>query len=72
MANIREERFQNPDRFQFRPWPIWDPAPIWWLEGLERAELDRLALISVELQRDILSAQLKAVDSLAKSLSAKR
>jgi hypothetical protein len=48
---------------QFNPNIIADPVPWWWLQHLDRAALSKLAQISMARHKEVLTAQLKALDS---------
>lgn len=49
-------------RLQFRPVPIWDPAPdlSFLVDRLDKAQLVRLAVVGLELHKSVLEVQLKA------------
>jgi hypothetical protein len=53
--------------FIWKPWFIPDPGPPWYLAQLgqqaDRATLIALAANSIQLQKDVLAAQTKALDS---------
>jgi len=40
----------------------WDPVPWWFIDRLDRPVLKNIALIQLELQRDILARQVKAIE----------
>ena len=55
------------ESFIWRPWYIPDPGPPWYLgqiaQQAERETLVALAANSIQLQKDVLAAQTKALDS---------
>jgi hypothetical protein len=59
MADIKEP-------FIYRPWFIPDPGPPWYIERLaqeaDRQTLVALAVNSIQLQKEVLAAQAKALD----------
>jgi hypothetical protein len=47
----------------FNPNIIVDPVPWWWLQQLDKAALSKLAQISMARHKEVLTAQLKALDA---------
>ena len=45
---------------KFRPWPQGDPVAPWLVDLLDKVQLVRLAAVGLELNKNILEAQLKA------------
>jgi hypothetical protein len=45
---------------RFRPWPQVDPVAPWLIDRLDPVQLVQLAKIELELQKQMLEAQLKA------------
>ena len=45
---------------RFRPWPPGDPVAPWLVDLLDKVHLVRLAAVELELNKNILEAQLKA------------
>ena len=45
---------------RFRPWPQGDPVAPWLVDLLDKVQLVRLAAVELELNKNILEAQLKA------------
>jgi hypothetical protein len=54
------------ESFIWRPWYIPDPGPPWYLgqiaQQAERETLIALAANSIQLQKDVMTAQMKALD----------
>ena len=45
---------------KFRPWPQGDPVAPWLVDLLDKVQLVRLAAVGLELNKNVLEAQLKA------------
>jgi hypothetical protein len=56
------------DLLQFNPHIIADPVPWWWLQHLDKDQLNKLAQISMQRQREVLAAQSKALDAASKAM----
>lgn len=52
----------------FNPHIIADPVPWWWLQHLDKAQLSKLAAISMQRQKEVLDAQTKALDAAIKAM----
>ena len=52
----------------FDPHIIADPVPWWWLQHLDKPALDKLAQISMQRQKEVLTAQTKALDAAMKAI----
>jgi hypothetical protein len=55
------------DILHFNPHIIADPVPWWWLQHLDRDQLNKLAQISMQRQKEVLAAQTKALDAAIKA-----
>ena len=53
---------------QFNPHIIADPVPWWWLQHLDKAQLNKLAVISMQRQKEMLDVQTKALDAAMKAM----
>jgi hypothetical protein len=52
----------------FNPHIIADPVPWWWLQHLDKGALGKLAQISMQRQKEVLTAQAKALDAAMKAI----
>lgn len=52
-----------PDVLQFRPRWWWDPAPPWLVTQLDKNILIELARVQMQLQKEVLAAEQKAIDA---------
>jgi hypothetical protein len=55
------------DLLHFNPNIIVDPVPWWWLPHLEKDALAKLAQISMQRQKEVLTAQTKALEAAIKA-----
>lgn len=53
---------QLQEQLFFRPKWWWDPVPDWFLDHLSAAVVRDLGMIQMEAQRNVLEAQMKALD----------
>ena len=53
---------QLEEIFAFRPKWWWDPIPPWLVDRLELVQISELAITQLELQKTVLTGQLKALD----------
>ena len=60
------------DVLQFRPRIWWDPVPWWFISQLDKSVLTQIATAQLELQRETLQAQVKAVEKTLSVLSKAR
>ena len=56
------------DLLHFNPHIIADPVPWWWLQHLDKAALSKLAQISMQRQKEVLTAQTKALEAAMKAV----
>jgi hypothetical protein len=54
------ERFSELLHFNPKIW--WDPVPWWFVHHLDRTVLKELAVIQIELQREVLAIQSKSLE----------
>jgi hypothetical protein len=52
-----------PEVLQFNPRIWWDPVPWWFINQLDRNALTQIATVQLELQKQMLQAQLKSIDA---------
>ncbi|CAN5512949.1 hypothetical protein BH11PSE4_BH11PSE4_07420 [soil metagenome] len=55
------------DLLHFNPHIIADPVPWWWLQHLDKEALTKLAQISMQRQKEVLTAQTKALEAAIKA-----
>jgi len=60
---------QLNDLLHFNPNIVADPVPWWWLQQLDKDALSKLAQISMQRHKEVLTAQTKALDAAIKALS---
>lgn len=60
MSNGIDPQITNLLKFNPKLW--WDPIPFWFLEKLDVKVIGQLGSTQLELQRDVLQAQLKATE----------
>ena len=60
------------EALQFRPRIWWDPVPWWFINQLDRGALTQIATAQLELQREVLQAQIKTVEKTLSVLSKAR
>ena len=53
---------QLPDLLRFHPKWWFDPVPWWFASHLDKAVLGQLAVVQLELQKQILGLQSKAIE----------
>ncbi len=56
------------DLLHWNPHIIYDPVPWWWLNQLDKSELNKFAQISMQRHREVLAAQTKALDAAIKAM----
>jgi len=59
---------QLSEQLQWNPHIIYDPVPWWWLQHLDKSELNKFAQISLQRQKEVLAAQTKALDAAMKAM----
>lgn len=52
----------------YHPHIIADPVPWWLIQQLDKAALSKLAQISMQRQKEVLTAQTKALDAAMKAI----
>jgi hypothetical protein len=58
-----------PTALQFNPRWWWDPAPWWLINEMDKAVLNQLGAIQLQLQKEVLAAQMKSVEATMKILA---
>ncbi len=61
-----------PDLLQFHPKIWWDPVPWWFINELDKSVLTQVATIQLELQREVLQAQMKSIEKTLGAISKSR
>lgn len=56
------------DLLHFNPNIVADPVPWWWIQHLDKSALSKLAQISMQRHKEVLTAQTKALDAAIKTL----
>jgi hypothetical protein len=60
-----------PEWLRYFPFPIPDPGPPWLRQILDKETLAKVAVVSLQLEKDILSARAAAIDRQLQILSRK-
>jgi len=62
-----------PDILHYGPWrfPQYDPGPPWWFDVLERAQQVEVVVSHLQLEKEVMAAQVKAIDRQIAILSRK-
>jgi hypothetical protein len=55
-----------PTALQFNPRIWWDPVPWWFINELDKSVLTQLATVQLQMQKDVLAAQVKSIDASLK------
>lgn len=58
---MAQEDLRISESLQWNPKWHWDPVPWWFVERLDRAVLKQIAIIHLELQREMLDLQSQSV-----------
>lgn len=58
---MAQEDLRISESLQWNPKWHWDPVPWWFVERLDRAVLKQIAIIHLELQREMLNLQSQSV-----------
>lgn len=58
---MAQEDHRISESLQWNPKWHWDPVPWWFVERLDRAVLKQIAIIHLELQREMLDLQSQSV-----------
>jgi hypothetical protein len=57
---------------QFHPRIWWDPVPWWFINYLDKPVLTQIAMVQLELQREMLQVQMKSVEKTLAAISKAR
>jgi hypothetical protein len=60
------------ETLQWNPKWHWDPVPWWFIDRLDRPVLKNIAVIQLELQRDILARQVEAIEQVMNTIGKAR
>ncbi len=69
---MAQEDFKLSESLQWNPQWHWDPVPWWFVDRLDRGVLKEIAIIHLELQRDMLNLQGQSVERTLKVISEAR
>ena len=69
---MAQEDIRISESLQWNPKWHWDPVPWWFVERLDRAVLKNIAVIQLELQRDMLNLQAASIEQTLKIISKAR
>ena len=73
MPSPQQPHHELPDVLRYGPWrfPQYDPGPPWWFDVLGREQQVEVVVSHLQLEKEVLAAQVKAIDRQIAILSRK-